>query len=249
VSGKEAVTEGSHGRVVAIVVAAGEPIVKNSFDRIFADLAGKPILAHSIAAFERCAAVNEIILVTNTATLSRAWNLVKEQGWRKVTKIVPGGARRQDSVAAGLLEVGQCDYVMIHDGSRPLVTDEQILDCLASARQFGAAILSVPTRDAVKMVNTEHMVRATPDRSAIWLTQTPQCFRKDLIEQGYRSAFGEVSDDSVLIERLNQPVKVCMGAYSNIKIATAEDLDFAQVVIRRRAGQPAESSKDTSGQR
>jgi 2-C-methyl-D-erythritol 4-phosphate cytidylyltransferase len=239
VSTKVEVGQGGHGRVVAIVVAAGEPVVKNSFDRIFADLAGKPIVAHSIAAFERCAAVDEIILVTNTATLSRAWNLVKEQGWHKVTKIVPGGARRQDSVAAGLQEVGECDWVMIHDGSRPLVTDEQIIDCLSAAKQFGAAILSVPTRDAVKMVNAERMVRATPDRSALWLTQTPQCFRKDLIVQGYRDAFGEVSDDSVLIERQNQPVKVCMGAYSNIKIATAEDLDYAQVVIRRRSGQPA----------
>jgi 2-C-methyl-D-erythritol 4-phosphate cytidylyltransferase len=124
---------------------------------------------------------------------------------------------------------------MIHDGSRPLVTNSEILDCLAAARSHGAAILAVPTRDAVKMVSADHMVRATPDRSALWLTQTPQCFRKELIIQGYRDAFGEISDDSVLIERQSQPVKVCVGSYENIKIATAEDLDFAQVVILRRS--------------
>jgi 2-C-methyl-D-erythritol 4-phosphate cytidylyltransferase len=227
------------GRVVVIVVAAGEAGAKSAFDRIFADLAGKPILAHSIAAFEACAAVDEVILVTNAANLGRAWNLVKEQGWRKLTKIVPGGARRQDSVAAGLQEVGECGWVMIHDGSRPLVSVEQILDCLACGQKYGAAILAIPTRDAVKMVNAERMVRATPDRSALWLTQTPQCFRKDLIVQGYRDVFGEVSDDSVLIERQSQPVKVCMGAQTNIKIVTAEDLDYADVVIRRRMAQTA----------
>ena len=105
--------------MVAIVVAAGEAGPKSGFDRIFSDLAGKPILSHSLAAFEGCAVVHEIIVVANAASLVRAWNLVKEQEWRKVTKIVPGGARRQDSVAAGLQEVGDCDWVMIHDGSRP----------------------------------------------------------------------------------------------------------------------------------
>lgn len=225
------------GRVVAIIVAAGEPAGKNGFDRIFSPLAGKPVLAHSVAAFEACAAIHEIIVVANQSSLALAWNLVKEQNWTKVTKIVPGGARRQDSVAAGLQETGECDWVMIHDGSRPLVSIGEILDCLDAARKYGAAILAVPTRDAVKMVNAEHLVRGTPDRSTLWLTQTPQCFRKDMIIQGYRDAFGEVSDDSVLIERQNQPVKVCTGAYENIKIVTAEDLDFAQVVMLRRMGQ------------
>jgi len=240
VTGNSGVAQGQGGRVVAIIVAAGDTGPKDGLDRIFADLAGKPILAHSIAAFENCAAVDEIIVVTTTASLARAWNLVKEQQYQKVTKIVPGGARRQDSVAAGLKELGECSWVMIHDGSRPLVTDDQILSCLAAAREYGAAILAVPTRDAVKMVNAERMVRGTPDRSAIWLTQTPQCFRKDLIVQGYRDAFGDVSDDSVLIERQSQPVKVCMGAATNIKISTVEDLDFAQVIVRRRqAGQSA----------
>lgn len=223
------------GRVVAVIVAAGEATVKGGIDRIFADLAGKPILAHTIAAFEACPVINEIIVVTTMGSLARAWNLAKESGWRKLTKIVPGGARRQDSVAAGLQEIGECEWVMIHDGSRPLVSDSEITDCLGAARHHGAAILAVPTRDAVKMVSNERMVRATPDRSALWLTQTPQCFRKDLIVQGYRDAFGEVSDDSVLIERQNQPVKVCTGEYTNIKINSAEDLDYAQVIIRRRA--------------
>jgi 2-C-methyl-D-erythritol 4-phosphate cytidylyltransferase len=225
------------GRVVAIIVAAGEAQVKGSFDRIFGDLAGKPILAHTIAAFEVCAAVQEIIVVTSTSNLARAWNLAKQEGWVKLTKIVPGGARRQDSVLAGLQELGDCEWVMIHDGSRPLVSGSEISNCLAAAHEHGAAILGVPTRDAVKMVSAEHVVRATPDRSTLWLTQTPQCFRKDLIVQGYRDAFGDVSDDSVLIERQNLPVKVCLGEYTNIKINTADDLDYAQVVIRRRQAQ------------
>ena len=237
VSGKVNVPlSAASGRVVAVIVAAGESAAKGGFDRIFGDLAGKPILAHTIAAFEGCPAVHEIIVVTSTASLQRSWNMAKEHGWRKLTKIVPGGSRRQDSVAAGLLEVGECEWVIIHDGSRPLVTNEQILDCLQAAQQFGAAILAVPTRDAVKMVSAERMVRATPDRAVLWLAQTPQCFRKELIVQGYRDVFGEVSDDSVLIERQNHPVKVCLGAYTNIKINTDDDMDYAQVVIRHRMG-------------
>jgi len=224
-------------RVVAIIVAAGETPVKDGLDRIFGDLAGKPILAHTISAFENCPSIDEIIVVTTEANLSRAWNLAGEQGFRKLTKIVRGGARRQDSVAAGLQEIGNCGWVMIHDGSRPLVAPQQILDCLNAARQYGAAILAVPTRDAVKMVNAEHMVRGTPDRSSIWLTQTPQCFRRDLIVQGYRDAFGDVSDDSVLIERQNHPVKVCMGTYTNIKISTVDDLDYARCILRRQMEQ------------
>jgi 2-C-methyl-D-erythritol 4-phosphate cytidylyltransferase len=220
--------------VVAIIVAAGEATPKGGFDRIFAPLAGMPVLGHAIGAFEACVAVHEIIVVANQGSLTRAWNLAKEHGWSKLTKIVPGGARRQDSVAAGLQEAGECDYIIVHDGSRPLVTDDMILDCLAAARLHGAAILAVPTRDAVKMVNSELMVRGTLDRSAIWLTQTPQCYRRALIVQAYKDAFGDVSDDAVLIERQNHPVKVCMGAYTNVKINGADDLDYAQCIIRNR---------------
>lgn len=223
------------GRVVAVIVAAGEAQLKGGFDRILADLGGKPVLGHAIAAFEGCPAVDEIIVVINQSKLQRAWNLAKEQGWSKLTKIVSGGARRQDSVLAGLQEVGDCDWVMIHDGSRPLVTTEQIMDCLDAARTHGAAILAVPTRDAVKMVNSEHVVRATMDRASIWLTQTPQCFRKDLILEAYRDAFGDISDDSVLVERLDHPVRVCMGAYTNMKINAPEDIDLALAVLRQRA--------------
>ncbi len=222
------------GRVVAVIVAAGEATTKGSFDRIFSDLAGKPVLAHAVAVFEACPAVHEVIVVAGASSLSRTWRLAAEQGWRKVTKIVPGGPRRQDSVQAGLQEVGECEWVLIHDGARPLVTGEQIIACLSAAKEYGAAILAVPTREAVKMVNAELKVRATPDRSTLWLAQTPQAFRKDLILHAYRDAFGEVSDDSVLIERQNHPVKVCLGSYDNIKITAPEDLRCAQVLLRGR---------------
>jgi len=224
----------AEGRVVAVIVAAGEAATKGSFDRIFSDLAGKPVLAHAVAVFEACPAVDEVIVVASASNLNRTWRLVAEQGWRKVTKIVPGGARRQDSVRAGLQEVGDCEWVLIHDGARPLVTGEQIIACLSAAKECGAAILAVPTRDAVKMVSAELKVRGTPDRSTLWLAQTPQAFRKDLILQAYRDAFGEISDDSVLIERQNHPVKVCMGSYNNIKINAPEDLQCAQVLVRGR---------------
>jgi 2-C-methyl-D-erythritol 4-phosphate cytidylyltransferase len=227
-------------RVVALIVAGGDPsgrteAATGGFDRIFANLGGQPVLAHTISTFEACTAVDEIIVVVSKANLQRAWRLAASQGWRKVTKIVPGGARRQDSVSHGLQAMGECGWVIIHDGARPFVTCHLIENCLATAYEVGAAIVAVPSREAVKMVNHAAMVRATPNRSDIWYVQTPQVFRTDLIVAAYRNAFGEVSDDSVLLERSGQPVKVCMGTYDNMKINDADDLILAQAILQKRA--------------
>jgi 2-C-methyl-D-erythritol 4-phosphate cytidylyltransferase len=224
-----------HGRerVAAVVVAAGPSVRMGGVEKLFADIDGVPILARTLAAFEACPAINEVVVVANEENLTRARQLIEERGLRKVTRLCLGGVRRQDSVWEGLQQLAGCDWVVIHDGTRPFVTAEMIKQGLAEAREHGAAIAAVPLRDTVKMVNPDRLVRSTPNRSDMWIIQTPGVFRFDLIVTAYRQAFGEVTDDAMLLERQGQPVRVYQGSYDNVKITTPEDLELAQVIARR----------------
>jgi 2-C-methyl-D-erythritol 4-phosphate cytidylyltransferase len=224
-----------HGRerVAAVVVAAGPSVRMSGVEKLFADIDGVPLLARTLAAFEACPAVNEVVVVANEENLTRARQLIEERGLRKVTRLCLGGVRRQDSVWEGLQQLAGCDWVVIHDGTRPFVTAEMITQGLAEAREHGAAIAAVPLRDTVKMVNPDRLVRSTPNRSDMWIIQTPVVFRFALIVTAYRQAFGEVSDDAMLLERQGQPVRVYQGSYDNLKITTPEDLELAQAIARR----------------
>jgi 2-C-methyl-D-erythritol 4-phosphate cytidylyltransferase len=221
-------------RVTAIVVAAGAGLRMGGIDKLFADVGGMPLLARTLAAFEACPSVDQIILVASEANLDRCWKLVKSYGFKKVTELVPGGARRQDSVQQGLDQVKDSRWVLIHDGVRPFIDDAVIAAGIEAAREHGAAVAAVPVKDTIKVVNAEHLVRNTPRRETLWAAQTPQVFRIDVIRAAYRDAFGDVTDDAMLLERLGQPVKVYQGSYENIKITTPEDLDLAECILKRR---------------
>jgi len=227
-------------RVAAVVVAAGPGVRMGGVEKLFADIDGVPLLARTLAAFEACPAINEVVVVANEENLTRARQLIEERGLRKVTKLCLGGARRQDSVWEGLQQLASCDWVVIHDGTRPFVTAEMITQGLMEARKHGAAIAAVPLRDTVKMVNPDRLVRSTPNRNDMWVVQTPGVFRFDLIVEAYRHTFGEVTDDAMLLERQGQPVRVYPGSYDNVKITTPEDLELAQVIARRGKAPAAE---------
>lgn len=222
-------------RVAAIIVAAGSGIRMGGLDKLFADLGGQPLLARTVTAFEACPLVDEIILVSSEANLDRCWKLVRSCDFRKVTELVPGGARRQDSVLEGLNLVKDCPWVIIHDGVRPFVDSALIAAGLQAAREHGAAVAAVPVKDTVKVVNAERLIRNTPGRDSLWSAQTPQVFRTELIREAYRDAYGDVTDDASLLERSGHPVKVYLGSYDNIKITTPEDLDFAVCILGRRS--------------
>ncbi len=226
---------GSSERVTAIIVAAGAGVRMGGVDKLFAELGGLPLLARTILAFEGCPRVDEIILVSSEANLDRCWKLVRSQDFRKVTELVPGGARRQDSVLEGLKLVKDCPWVIIHDGVRPFVDSALIVAGLDAAKEYGAAVAAVPVKDTIKVVNSERLVRNTPGRDSLWSAQTPQVFRTDLISDAYRDAYGDVTDDASLLERSGHPVKVYPGSYENIKITTPEDLDIAECILRRRS--------------
>jgi 2-C-methyl-D-erythritol 4-phosphate cytidylyltransferase len=161
--------------------------------------------------------------------------LVKEAGLYKVKRIVPGGRERQESVRLGLKEL-DTDWVLVHDAVRPFVSHEAISRLLDAVRMHGAAILAVPVKDTVKLVNDAGIVEGTPDRKRLWAVQTPQAFRREWLVKAHEQASGEpaATDDAMLVEQLGIDVRVVEGEYTNIKLTTPDDLIWAEAIYRTR---------------
>jgi len=220
-------------KVSAIIVAAGSSERMGGIDKVFAPLGGKPVLARVIDVFENCHSVHQIVMVVSQQNIESAQRLVAEQGWSKVSEVCAGGERRQDSVAAGLSRLDSCSWVVIHDGSRPLVTVDLIERGLEAAKETGSAVAAVPLKDTMKMAMDDMIVQGTPPRRNLWAVQTPQVFRFDIINEAHRQAKYEVTDDATLVERAGYKVKLYMGSYENIKITTPEDLALAEVLVQK----------------
>ena len=220
--------------VAAIIVAAGESRRMGGVDKAFALLAGKPVLARAVDAFQKCGSVQQVVLVVNEQNLERCQQLVAESGWSKVTDVCPGGERRQDSVAAGLSHLSHCDWVVIHDGARPLVTADLIEHGLEAARETGAAVAAVPVTDTIKVAGDDRIVHQTPPRRNLWAVQTPQVFGFGIITEAYRQAKGEVTDDASLVEQSGYKVKLYMGSYANIKVTAPDDLALAEILWQKQ---------------
>ena len=202
-------------------------------DKVFAPLGGKPALARVIDTFQKCRLINQIIVVVNAKNIGKCRKLVAEERWNKVSDICAGGKRRQDSVAAGLRKLKDCQWVVIHDGARPLVTKELIEGGLKAAQETGAAVAAIPVTDTIKIADDDRIVHQTPPRQNLWAVQTPQVFRTDIIARAYKRAKGEVTDDASLVEGLNHKVKLYMGSYDNIKITSPHDLALAEVLLKK----------------
>ena len=223
----------SQQKVGAIIAAAGSGQRMGGVDKMFALLGGRPVLARVIDAFQECNLVDQVIAVVSQQNLEKTQRLVAEQGWPKVTEVILGGERRQDSVAAGLSRLSQCDWVVIHDGARPLVTADMIERGLEAAKETGAAVAAVPVTDTIKITGDDRLVRQTPSRHNLWAAHTPQVFRFDIITEAYRQAKGEVTDDASLVEQLGYRVKLYMGDYHNIKATTPDDLVLAEALWQK----------------
>jgi 2-C-methyl-D-erythritol 4-phosphate cytidylyltransferase len=215
-----------------IIVAAGESRRMQGQDKILASLGGKPVLEWSIEAFQQYPLVHRIILVNSRHNIDQVKYMRIERQWSKVAEICLGGRRRQDSVAAGLKLLGTCDWVIIHDGARPLISREIIDRGMEAAKETGAAIAAVPVTDTIKTADMDMTVTGTLDRSRLWAVQTPQIFRFTLIEEAYRRASGDVTDDAALVEKIGGKIKIFMGSYDNIKITTPHDLAAAELWIK-----------------
>ena len=226
----------SRGRVGAVIVAAGQSQRMSGVDKVFAELGGVPLLARVLDTFQECSAIDEIVLVLGEENLERGRELVSSHGWSKVTMICPGGERRQDSVKKGLQRLGDCRWVVIHDGARPLVAPDLIERGLAEARESGSAVAAVPVKDTIKRVSRDGWVKETPERDSLWTIQTPQVFLFDLIFQAHEEIAEDVSDDATMVERLGHRVRIYRGSYENIKVTTPEDLALAEIILKEKKG-------------
>jgi 2-C-methyl-D-erythritol 4-phosphate cytidylyltransferase len=222
----------SKPKVSAIIVAAGESRRMNGIDKVLAPLGGRPVISHVLAAFDDCKSVDQIVLVVNEKSLKACRKLIAEEKLSKPVEVCVGGKRRQDSVAAGLKQLKDCGWVVIHDGARPLVTKELIEEGLKAAKETGAAVAAVPVTDTIKIADDDRIVRQTPPRRNLWAVQTPQVFRLGIITEAYRQAKGEATDDASLVEQAGYRVKLYMGSYDNIKITNPEDLLIAEVLLK-----------------
>ncbi len=220
-------------KVGVVIVAAGSSRRMGGVNKVLALLGGKPVLARVIDVFQRCKLIDQIVVVLSGPNLERCRRLVAEQGWSKVTDVCAGGRRRQDSVVAGLDRLSHCHWVVIHDGARPLLTEDLIRRGLSEAKETGAAAAAVPVTDTIKVAGDDRLVQQTPPRHNLWAVQTPQVFRFDIIAEAYRWAKQEVTDDATLVEQLGYRVKLYMGSYDNIKITTADDLILAEVLWQK----------------
>ncbi len=226
----------TNSKVCAIIAAAGQSLRMNGIDKIMVSLAGKPVLAWSIEAFQSSPLVDRIILVNSQQTLEPIQCMVVDKKWTKVAEVCTGGQRRQDSVAAGLRLLGDCEWVIVHDGARPLITRELIERGLETARETGAAAAAVPVTDTIKLAGDDLVVIETPPRQNLWAVQTPQIFRTAILKEAYRQAVSDVTDDAALVEQTGTKVKLYQGSYDNIKITTPRDLAIAELLLKEHAG-------------
>ncbi|HYF81844.1 MAG TPA: 2-C-methyl-D-erythritol 4-phosphate cytidylyltransferase [Clostridia bacterium] len=223
----------------AIILAAGKGARMNAgMNKQFIHIKGRPLLAHTLEAFQSCKAIDSIILVAGKDELQ----LCKEQiidafGFDKVDKLVEGGSERQQSVYNGILQLDdECEVVVIQDGARPIVPDGIIERCIEGAKAYGAVSAGMPAKETIKILDAEGFVECTPDRGKVWITQTPQAFRPDIIKKAHASAGNEGisgTDDAFLVERMGIKVKMIESTYENIKVTTPEDIIIAETIMNK----------------
>ena len=227
------------GRCTAIVLAAGQgKRMHSKIQKQFLEIGGKPILYYSMECFQKSPLIQDIILVTGEDMISYCQSeIVEKYGFTKVCKVTAGGKERYDSVYAGLLCCQDTDYVYIHDGARPFVTEEMIQRGYEAVKRTNACIMGMPSKDTVKLADPSGYIKETPDRKIVWNIQTPQIFSYDLIRGAYESIrkkdMSNVTDDAMVLEQeTGTKILLVEGSYQNIKITTPEDLAVAEAFLR-----------------
>jgi 2-C-methyl-D-erythritol 4-phosphate cytidylyltransferase len=222
----------------AIIVAAGSS-QRMGFDKLLALLGDRPVLAHTIEAFERTPSVHEIILVAREERVPEFEELVAQNRFRKVRPVIPGGQHRQDSVNAGMKQLStESRFVAVHDAARPLITPEQIEGVFACARKHGAAALAAAVTDTLKRAGDDRVVTGGVARDNLYAMQTPQIFARDLLERAYLAVATKklsVTDEVSAVEHLGERVLLVPNDDWNVKITFPRDLLLAQAAIARRS--------------
>lgn len=231
-------------KTFAIIPSAGKGLRMGPGKKNYLPLLGTPVLAHTIGAFESCRLVDSIVVVTlpEDAEFFRE-EIAGRYGFKKIAGVVPGGEKRQDSVANALNSIKvlfnpkeNSDIILVHDGARPLVTAGIIEDTVKEAQKHGAAVSAVRVKDTIKEVSGGFVKKTIP-REPLWAVQTPQAFKAGLIIKAFDKAVKDGftgTDESALVERLGAHVSVVPGTYENIKITTPEDLLIAECILKNR---------------
>lgn len=232
-------------KTAAIILAAGcGKRMNSSIQKQFLLLKGYPVLYYSLKTFEE-SEVDRIILVTGQSDIERCrTEIVERYGFRKVAAIVAGGKERYHSVYAGLQAVKDADDVLIHDGARPFVTQAIIHRTLEEARKYGGCVAGMPVKDTIRLLDEQDFSESTPDRSRVWMMQTPQTFSFSLIHDAYQRLIRQeesgdaiaVTDDAMVLECMTgKKVKLTEGSYENIKITTPSDLLVADAFLAEKS--------------
>ena len=225
----------------AIIVAAGAS-ERMGFDKLFAPLGDRPVVGHTIDAFERTACVDEIVLVGRSDSLHELRKLLRDK--TKVRQLVPGGARRQDSVRAGLQAAdARAEFVAVHDAARPLVTPEKITRVFETAMMHGAASLAEPVTDTLKRADVDLVVTGSVEREQVYCMQTPQAFARELLVQAYEALAARnlvVTDEVSAVEQLGRKVVLVPNQDFNFKITYPRDFLLAEFVFRQRMAAASE---------
>lgn len=228
-------------KIEAIVAAAGSGLrLKKNISKPLVKIGNKPIIIHTLKALLRCSLIKNIIVVAEEKQLQKIKGLIKKFGIKKVKSVIAGGPRRSDSVSNGLRLVSKtADLVLIHDGARPFIDKKTIESVINKAKKFGAAIVGVPVKSTLKAMQYKKitpLVKRTINRDKVWEIQTPQVFKREIIEKAYKKFKNlDATDDSFLVEKLGIKVVVVRGSYFNIKITTPEDLIFAKALLKVRS--------------
>ncbi|WP_432404606.1 2-C-methyl-D-erythritol 4-phosphate cytidylyltransferase [Wukongibacter sp. M2B1] len=226
----------------AIILAAGRGTrMKAEMNKQYLLLKGRPIIAHTIDVFEKSPLIDEIILVINKNDIEVCKkNILEKYKFKKVKKVIIGGKERQRSVYNGILAVNEeAEIILIHDGARPIVSEQIIERCTNGAKEHGAVSAGVPIKETIKIMKADRFVDFTPKRENVWITQTPQAFKTETIKKAHEIAIEENilgTDDAMLIEYMGEKVKMVEGDYENIKITTPEDLMTVEAILSHKRG-------------
>lgn len=224
-------------KVSAVIVCAGNSTRMGGVNKILLPLCDRPVIGHTMLAFENSPSIEEIIIVARECDFSAISTEAENAGISKFKGCVAGGNTRQESVINGIRKIStDTELIAVHDGARPLVKPEHIERAVKDASVFGGATLGVPVKDTIKMVEGGLIVD-TPPRSSLYITQTPQIFKKKIYFEGVDFALEHglnFTDDCQLAEAIGCKVCMTLGDYTNIKITTPEDIELAHTLISIR---------------
>ncbi len=226
-------------KVAAIVPSAGTGTrMRSNIEKPFIKLCGRELILYSLIALENSKRISEIVIIASKISIPKIERLVRREGLKKIKGVFCGSTHRAGSVKKGLLNISaDADLVLVHDCARPFLTNDMIRASLDAAKRYGASLCAVRAKPTIKEVDAKGFVKNTLNRQLLWEAQTPQSFKKEMLENAYKRlsrSYNRFTDDTALLEAIGKKVRIVGGDYNNIKITTPEDVIVAEAIIQGR---------------